>query len=504
VLVRSVLSFRSMTSNPLFQHRWVRTQGFAAVAAILVPWLLVPALPAPAVARTLVADPLAGSGQAGYYQTLVGQLAPGDTLLLPAGNYGNRLVLAGLNGTPSGWIVIQGPASGSPARITTSSTCCNTVQLDGTSYVAIRNLTIDSAGIDAIDGINAKGNPTHDILIENCTLVGQSSGQGTVAISTKSPAWRWTIRGNRIIEAGTGAYLGNSDGTQPFIAGVIEGNLFLNTIGYNMEIKYQVPYDGQGWTSQIPSGPNRTIIRDNVFIKEKNDWLPSQTAGARPNLLVDPFPDSGLGSTDLYEIYGNFFYKNPIEALFQGTGRISLHDNVFVASGSGEVSAYFTDHNGALRLAHVYNNTIYSTAGGGIIFASSARQGDAVVGNLLVTAGTPLGGSIVNSSGNLIGTVANASSYFTSPSEILGQMDFYPKSSCPGCNGAALDMSAFTGETSYDHDFNGTSKGAFVFRGAYAGQGVNPGWRLQADLKSVAPPVLDLIPPAAVRDVAGH
>lgn len=195
-----------------------------------------------AESRTLVATPGAVSGQAGYYRTLVGSLAPGDTLYLPAGTYPDRLVLDGKNGTPSAWIVITGPESGAPATITTASTCCNTVQLGGTSYVVLRNVTIDSAHLDAIDGINAKGNPTHDILIENCTLIGQDNSQGTVAISTKSPAWNWTIRGNKIIEAGTGIYLGNSDGTQPFVAGVIEGNLFLNSIGYNMEIKNQLAY----------------------------------------------------------------------------------------------------------------------------------------------------------------------------------------------------------------------------------------------------------------------
>ena len=39
--------------------------------------------------------------------------------------------------------------------------------------------------------------------------------------------------------------------------------------------------------------------------------------GDRPNLLVDGFPDTGAGSSDLYEIYGNFFYHNPREALLQ-------------------------------------------------------------------------------------------------------------------------------------------------------------------------------------------
>jgi len=464
-------------------------------AAGLTLLLAASVVPTVAGARTLVATPGATSGQPGYYRTLVGSLAPGDTLYLPAGVYVDRLSLDGVQGTPTAWKVITGPASGPAATITTQSTCCNTVQLGGTSYVALRNLTIDSAHLAAIDGINAKGNPTHDILIENCTLIGQDNSQATIGISTKSPAWRWTVRGNRIIEAGTGLYLGNSDGTQPFIAGVIEGNLVLNSIGYNMEIKNQLSYDGLSWTSGLPAGPQRTIIRNNVFIKEKNDWAPGQVVAARPNVLVDPFPDTGTGSTDLYEIYGNFFYKNPNEALFQGTGRFTVHDNVFVASGAGQMSTVLTDHNGPLKLVHLYSNTLYSMSGGGIHFSSTPRVEGIVRGNLIVTGGVGLGGSVPTAGNNLIGSPTDGSSYFSTPSEVLGQMDFYPAVGCPGCSGTALDMVPFAGETAFNIDFNGGSKGSFQYRGAYAGQGVNPGWRLQAGLKPLAAVVADSIPP---------
>ncbi|MEK7317312.1 MAG: hypothetical protein AAB011_14115 [Candidatus Eisenbacteria bacterium] len=464
----------------------------AAAWAILFVGASIPAM---ADSRTYVADPQAASGQAGYYRTLLGSLTPGDTLSLPSGVYMERLNLDGVNGTPSGWIVITGPASGPAATITTTSTCCNTVQLGGTSYVVLRNITIDSAGLSAIDGINAKGNPTHDIVIENCTLIGQDNSQGTVAISTKSPAWRWTIRGNRIIQAGTGIYFGNSDGTQPFVSGIVEGNLFLNTIGYNMEIKNQLPYGAQAWASQLPPEPHRTIIRNNVFIKEKNDWAPGQVVGARPNLLVDPFPDTGTGSSDLYEIYGNFFYKNPNEVLFQATGRMTVHDNVFVASSGGRAAALFTDHNGPLKFAHVYNNSVFSVAGGGFHFSVAPREGGIVRGNLVVTAGSALSGSVPTASGNLVGTPSDGKTYFTTPSETLGQMDFYPAVSCVGCSGTPLDLSPFAGNTGFNLDFNGESKGDFRFRGAYAGEGANPGWRLQAGLKPQGIPVSDTLPP---------
>lgn len=51
---------------------------------------------------------------------------------------------------------------------------------------------------------------------------------------------------------------------------------------------------------------------------------------ARPNLLVGGFPLIGWGAKDYYEIYGNLFYDDPTEALFQGTGNIMIYNNIFV------------------------------------------------------------------------------------------------------------------------------------------------------------------------------
>jgi MYXO-CTERM domain-containing protein len=76
----------------------------------------------------------------------------------------------------------------------------------------------------------------------------------------------------------------------------------------------------------------------------------------------------------------------------------------------------------------------------------------------------------------------NAGNFVASPSLTLGSMNFYP---LPGqCQGAALDLASVSSELDYDKDFNGTSKGGFTFRGAYAGEGDNPGWQLTDDLKS--------------------
>jgi hypothetical protein len=222
-----------------------------------VLWLL--SLTIPLCAATYDANPT-------NYNAQMSLLQPGDTLQLASGTY-PLLKLTGLNGTPSAWITITGPDSGSPAIIAAYSTCCNTVEISNSSFVGIKNLTIDSKGLDGIFGISAHGtgNITHDILIENNLLIGQNASQLTDGISTKIPTWGWVIRHNTIIGAGTGMYLGNSDGTGPFIDGLIEHNLIENTIGYNLQIKHQYSRPS---VAGMPTGPSTTIVRNNVFIKD--------------------------------------------------------------------------------------------------------------------------------------------------------------------------------------------------------------------------------------------
>ena len=410
------------------------------------------------------------------FQTLLPKLKPGDTLRLAAGTY-PHFNISGLNGTGTNWITIAGPASG-PAAIVEADPgpCCNTIEITGSSFVAIEHLTIDGKNIDGAFGLSASGgaSPVHDIRVEGCTFLNHHGSQGQDGISTKTPTWGWIIRNNRISSVGTGLYLGNSTGDDPFVGGLIEGNLVENPIGYCMEIKFQT---ARATVAGMPTGPTSTIIRNNVFIKN-DDPSPD---GDRPNVLFGGFPDTGPGSTDRYEIYGNVFFHNPRESLLQASGRVTVHDNLFVDVRGTAV--LLQNHDLPLKLAYVYNNTVFG-AGTGISFGSSAGQGDAVVGNL-VFAATAIRGSIQNQKDNLIDTTANAASYVKTPSIQLGAMDFYP---LPGkCQGTALDLAIMSEDVDYAVDFNGTSKGEFKFRGAYAGEGTNPGWLIGDGLKSGGP-----------------
>jgi hypothetical protein len=410
------------------------------------------------------------------YKTKITSLKAGDTLNLSAGIY-PLLNLQNLQGTAQAWITIQGPTTGNPAiiQVNPSNTgCCNLVQLENNAYLAIKNLKVDSGGYYAINGVNGRGT-THDILIERCTFVGQTYDQENVAISTKGIAWNWTIRRNTILGAGTGMYLGNSDGRFPFINGIIENNYVADTVGYNIQVKWQLPYT-------LPTGlnnvPHKTIIRHNVLMKTKaqNQFPTGYSNGARPNLLVGGFPNSGAGSNDFYEIYGNFLYDNhDNEALFQGSGRIIFHDNILVAGNY--TAATFHDHDLPLKVAYVFNNTVYAHGKG--INVSSSPQTSLVTGNLIF-ADTGITAPVQKN--NLINTLSNAGNYVNKPSFTLGVMDFYPKLNSPA-HAVPIDLTAVNQHIAYNKDFNNQVKTDFSYRGAYSAEGVNTGWVLKRGIK---------------------
>jgi hypothetical protein len=197
------------------------------------------------------------------------------------------------------------------------------------------NLGIDAAKAEWDGGL------VHHITLEALTIIGQGIDQGVNGISTKTPAAFWAIRNNVIIGAGTGMYLGNSDGNAPFIAGVIEENLVVNTVGYNVQIKHQ---RGRPALKDLPVSAQRTVIRGNVFSKAEN-----ASAGqmARPNLLLGHFPLEGPGSNEEYLVTGNVFYANPVESLMQAEGNVVGAGNLFINPAGNAVSTQ--SHNGFPR-----------------------------------------------------------------------------------------------------------------------------------------------------------
>ncbi len=415
------------------------------------------------------------------YEDLLGNLKPGDTLSLEAGFYAEGMKIRNLHGEPGKPIVITGPETGASAVFLGSTTqSWNTVTIRNSSYLTIQHLKLDGLDVKYIDAVSAEG-VTHHITLENLEIVRHGAHQLTVGIATRGPAWDWVIRNCKIIGAGTGMYLGNWQGNgAPFVGGLIEHNLFVDTVGYNTQIKQMNSrsYENGDAIPGMPLEDRKTIIRHNVFSKASQPSPPEE--GARPNLLVGHFPLSGPGSDDVYEIYGNFFYENTLEALFQGEGNIALYDNVFVNSSGSAIN--IQPHNDVPRNINVFHNTVIATGSGIKVSGVNTNFVQRVAGNA-VFASTPVSvNAQVEQWDNVTAAYASASDYLVNPDgdPNLGELNLFPLEDV--LLGDAIDMTAFQGFSDWDFDFNGDSRTG-IFRGAYAGEIINNGWVLAVDIK---------------------
>ncbi|MCC6691392.1 MAG: hypothetical protein IT235_07650, partial [Bacteroidia bacterium] len=350
------------------------------------------------------------TGNANNYYTLVPLLTPGDTLMLHPGTYPWGLNIYDLTGTDSARIVIIGaPAYGS---VFTGSPGVNTVSIKTSAYVSIYNIKIDgmqvSDDIDAVKAEGTSGNWAHHITLDGLWITGYDLDRNQVGISNKCPAWDWVIRNCTINTAGTGMYLGSSLGTEPFINGIIENCLIINTIGYNIEIKRQ--NDGLRTLPGMTLN-GKTIIRNNVFSKGANS---SGGDVSRPNLLLGGFPATGDGSNDRYEVYGNFFYQNPSEGLLQATGNHAIYNNIFYNNMGGWGIAIMSHEGHAPRLSDVFHNTVIVDGEDGIYYSgldTNYASSQHCYANVSFSSTNPFVNIPVDNAENISGDYTDASTY---------------------------------------------------------------------------------------------
>jgi hypothetical protein len=242
-----------------------------------------------------------------------------------------------------------------------------------------------------------------------------------------------------------------------------------------MQIKHQNPRPtGIG----LPTGDNTTIIRHNVFSKANNG---STGVDARPNLLVGHWPLSGSGQNDIYLIYGNFFYDNPTgEPLFQGEGNVALYDNLFVNNNGSAVLVQ--PHNDIPKLIRIFNNTIAASQTGISVSGGDPGYEQKVIGNA-VFAGSPI--NAADQMDNVTDALANAANYLVNPTGTPSQLDLYPLAGT--LSDSLLDQSSFNTFQDWNRDFNSDLHDG-SFRGAYAGEGTNPGWLPRLERKPLIPP----------------
>ena len=330
--------------NPSFRRRRF-LRGLAASALVgLSPSASVLATTGP---RVLHAGP-------DSYRALLRELKPGDTLALEPGEYRSGLPIHGLIGTAERPIVIEGPSRADRAMFV-ARTNANTVSVIDSAHVIVRNLVLDGQG-HRVDAVKAEGHArwAHHITLERLTIINHGADQQTVGISTKCAAWGWVVRGCTVTGAGTGMYFGNSDGSAPFLDGLIEGNRVTNPVGYALQIKHQRPRPS---LPLMPTARATTIVRRNVLVKSEGG---STAESARPNMLVGHWPLVGPGMDDRYLVYGNLFFDNPNEALFQGEGNVALYHNLFF-NPHGE-AVRIQPHNDKPREVAVFRNTIVAAA----------------------------------------------------------------------------------------------------------------------------------------------
>lgn len=393
------------------------------------------------------------------FRDFIAILQPGDSLFLLPGNYSLSLRLTGVQGTSDLPIFIGGlPGLAKPVFL--GNSCCNTVALRSCKFLHLRDIICDGQNITGIDAIKAEGgtgNECHNIEIEGFEIFGYAANQQNVGISTKTPCWNWWVHHNVIDGAGTGMYFGDSNGEEPFVNGVIEYNLVTNTVGYNAQVKQQ-NLDTRNISLGMPA-EGVTIFRYNVFHKGNSS---STGNSARPNLLVGNFPASGLGSNDHYEIYGNLFFQNPVEALFQGTGNLSLFDNLLYNNAGGWGVSIQTHNNFQPRDIDIFHNTVLIDGATGISLTGlNGNFTQRIHGNAVFAPTAISGGSQLQ---NVTDIFINASNYLKTVSGGLASFDFTPLGSTLDI--AGIDLSLYAGYSRFDRDFDGKPRDG-TYAGAY-------------------------------------
>lgn len=431
------------------------------------------------------------------YASFIPSLIPGDVLYLSPGNYTNSLNIYSVTGTALSPITITG--SSLMTTFFDGKSGANTVSIKNSSYVIIKNLVIDGHSIPCTgDAIKAENGGSalffaHHITIDGCDIKGYDGGnvscdaQQHVGISTKCAAWDWVVKNNKIDNVGTGMYFGNSDGTQPFVNGIVEFNVITNTIGYNVEFKRQLDTVRNHFSGTNVNG--KTIVRHNTFSKGANS---SSTGGfQRPVVLFGYWPSVGVGVNDYYEAYGNLFYNNPVESMLQFTGNVNFYDNVIINHYAISSSFYnailIRDHYGVQpKNIKIFHNTIWTKySDGGIKLQNpNPSYSQYCYDNAVFNDVTPSTGvtGFTLALDNVTDSYTNAANYIQSASTTLSLTNMQPL--VGQLTGTTTPSSIFSTYTDFNNDFNGCTYG-WNYRGAYGATGAASPWQLQMNKKTL-------------------
>jgi hypothetical protein len=275
------------------------------------------------------------------------------------------------------------------------------------------------------------------------------------------------IRGNRIERVGTGMYLGGSAGDVPFVGGLIEDNVVLDTIGYNIQIKHQIDRPA---LEGIPEQAT-TIVRNNVWSKQNGA---AGGADARPNFLLGHFPPSGPGADDQYLVYGNLFHDNPVEALLQAEGSVAIYANVLVNPNGPAI--HIQPHNDVPKRIDIFANTVVASGTGIRITGGDPAFTQRAIGNAVFAASFE-GGEPID---NTFLPMADAPMHLVDPLAPIGRgLDVHP---LPGALAEGFDTALVPDVLRADRDFDRRVHDGGI-RGAYAGPADAGAWMLAREPK---------------------
>ena len=334
-------------SCPVIRHHPRRAVAFAALAWVATALLAASAAGAESVYR---ASP-------DNYRRAIGLLRPGDTLALSAGEYRDGLPVRNLSGEPGRPITISGPRRGAPATFVARDGR-NTVSIVDSRYVVIRNLVLEGDNLP-VDAVKAEGH----------VALGARHHAGKPRHSRP----RQQSADRRHLDQVPGLELGDPRqhdhrGRHRNVSGQLRRQRAVRRRADRAQPDrrhYRLQPADQASAARAPTF--LACRSDEARRSSATTCLRSRTAArpesARPNVLVGHFPLEGPGAEDDYAIYGNFFYQNRHEALFQGEGNVALYSNLFVNAHGDAIR--IQPHNDIPRRILIAYNTVVA-AGAGI------------------------------------------------------------------------------------------------------------------------------------------
>ena len=388
----------------------------------------------------------------------IAALSPGDSLVLRGGTYqfSTRFAVTAV-GTASQPITIAGKA-GETAIILMTTDTQNVMEVDGSSYLVLRNLKVTGG--------------SHGIRLMNSSFITLEDNEiyetGDVALSANSGGTYQglVIRHNHIHHTngtGEGMYLGCNNNGCRIANSVIELNYIHHTNRATVE---------QGDGIEVKEGSYGNVIRNNV-VHDTN----------YPGIIT--YSTVGNGPANIIE--GNVIWNNNDYGI-QVAADAVVRNNIILGPGGIGLQSHQSGSPANLILAHntiigssievrnvvgsvvVANNAVYNNSGAAIQLISGNLSLVTVAGN--VGAGGISGASSGFVTGNGIATDFVAGNYNGAP-----PVDLFPTA------GSALRAG---GSASYvtTTDFNGTPRNGVADAGAYSYQpGGNPGWTLATGFK---------------------